>query len=428
MEEEQENQVNNNTNQNQNQNQNKQENLQKLNLQNFLNINNNQIINNKLNGNNYNDFIEKMFNENYNYKIEISNLNHKLDQYKADNEKLKNKLKKCILQTDFLEKKLESYKISNGSNSYLFSNTNNMNCSSSFMKQQNDFERLYYEKCEELENFEQNFNKISEKFSDVLSKIQLYQLNLIEDNKRLKEFLIFLLQCFNHKQYEHIICIVNYARENKTFLDKQIFEMPGSDTFKDIEKNYFEKNSFPENIMYSLKDKNEQINNVNVNVKNNNSNINLNNKNEEFINKDNNINNKKFSGYFSTEENEENNLLHNQQQKNKSNKTNKFDYQNLKFSKTVNEKHKLNNKAQSIDMNNNMNMNINMNKNMNSNLNLNSNNKDLIELNVSNNSFNLRNKSPIVTSSTRLNIENEKAKDFSYSSMVRRKKKIKIKI
>jgi hypothetical protein len=385
-------------------NKNNEENLKKISLQNFSNINN------KLNGNNFNDgFIEKMFNENYNYKIEISNLYNKLDQYKADNEKLKNKLKKCILQSDFLEKKLESYKISNGSNSYLFSNNNNMNCSNSFMKQQNDFERLYYEKCEELENFEQNFNKISEKFSDVLSKIQHYQFNLIEDNKRLKEFLIFILQCFNHKQYEHINCIVNYAKENKTFLDKQIFEMPVADSFKDIEKNYFEKSSLPENDIYSNKDKDKDKDKDKIDQISKN-------KNEEYINNNNNKdNNKKFSGYFSTEENEDQNQHQNSQQKNKSNKTVKFDYQNLKFSKTVNEKLKLNNKAQSIDINNNMNLNMKMNSN------INSNNKDLIELNVSNNSINIRNKSPIVTSSTRINIENEKSKDFSYSSMVRKK-------
>jgi len=245
------------------------------------------------------------------------------------------------------------------------------------MKQTNDFERLYYEKCEELENFEQNFNKISEKFSDVLSKIQQYQLNLIEDSKRLKEFLIFILQCFNHKQYEHITCIVNYAKENQTFLDKQIFETPAADSFKAIEKKYFEKSSLPENILNPINDKIEQISN------NNNKNIKK--------------NDQKISGYFSTEENDDNNKEKN------SNKNTKFDYQNLKFSKTVTEKIGLNNKGQSIN-------NIHINKN------------DLIELDISNNSNNLRNKSPNLSSSVKLNFQNEKSKDFSYTdSMVWKK-------
>jgi len=199
------------------------------------------IIQNNINGNNFNnEFIEKIYNENNNYKYEISNLKNKIVQLKSDNEKLKSKLKKYVQQSEFLEKKLETYKISNGSsNLYLFSN--NMNCSNSSLKQNNDFERLYYEKCEEFENFEQNFDKISEKFSRVLEKIQSYQFNLIEDNKRLKEFLIFILQCFNHKQYEHISSIISYTKEHQTFIDKQIFETPGENSFKLIEKNYFEK-------------------------------------------------------------------------------------------------------------------------------------------------------------------------------------------
>jgi len=218
------------------------------------------IIQSNLNGNNYNnEFIEKLFGENYNFKLEISNLKNKLIQYKLENDKLKSKLKKYVQQSEFLEKKLETYKISNGSsNMYLFSN--NMNFSNSSLKQQGDFERLYYEKCEEFENFEQNFDKISEKFSSVLEKIQSYQYNLIEDNKRLKEFLIFILQCFNHKQYEHISCIISYAKEHQTFIDKQIFETPGGDSFKLIEKNYFEKSG----STTINQDSNKNISNSNV--------------------------------------------------------------------------------------------------------------------------------------------------------------------
>lgn len=203
-------------------------------------------IQNNLNGNNYNnEFIEKLFNENYNYKHEISNLKNKLVQFKLENEKLKSKLKKYIQQSDFLEKKLESYKISNGSNLYLFSNNNNnpMNVSSSSYRPQGDFERLYYEKCEEFENFEQNFDKISEKFSNVLEKIQQYQCNLIEDNKRLKEFLIFILQCCSHKQYEHVSYVISYAKEHQTFIGKFLSDNQSSESFKLMEKNYFEKTS-----------------------------------------------------------------------------------------------------------------------------------------------------------------------------------------
>lgn len=197
-----------------------------------------------LNGNNANpsnEFMEKLFSENYNYKHESQNLKTKISQLKTDNEKLKAKLKKYIQQSEFLEKKLETYKISNGgSTNYLFSNNNNnVNSSTnSLLPKQAEFERLYYEKCEEFENFEQNFNKISDKFSDVLEKIQAYQCDLLEDNKRLKEFLIFILQCCNHKQYEHISCIISYAKENQTFLDKQIFEAPAGEGFKGFEKSY----------------------------------------------------------------------------------------------------------------------------------------------------------------------------------------------
>ncbi len=218
------------------------------------------IIQCNLNGNNYtNEFIEKLFSENYNYKLETSNLKNKLVQFKLENDKLKSKLKKYVQQSDFLEKKLENYRISNGnSNMYLFSN--NMNFSNSSMKQQSDFERLYYEKCEEFENFEHNFDKISEKFSNVLEKIQSYQLNLIEDNKRLKEFLIFILQCFNHKQYENISCIISYSKEHQTFIDKQIFETPGENSFKMIEKNYFDKSS----VSSLIQDSNKNIFNSNM--------------------------------------------------------------------------------------------------------------------------------------------------------------------
>jgi len=195
------------------------------------------------NNNNYsNEFIEKLFSENYNYKHETQNLKNKILQLKSDNEKLKSKLKKYIQQTEFMEKKLETYKVSNGgSTNYLFSNNNNnnANCStSSLLPKQGEFERLYYEKCEEFENFEQNFNTISDKFSNVLEKIQAYQCDLLEDNKRLKEFLIFIMQCCNHKQYEHISCIISYAKENQTFLDKQIFETPVGESFKGFEKSF----------------------------------------------------------------------------------------------------------------------------------------------------------------------------------------------
>lgn len=195
------------------------------------------------NNNNYNnEFIEKLFNENYNFKHETQNLKNKISQLKSDNEKLKSKLKKYIQQTEFLEKKLETYRVSNGgSTNYLFSNNNNnVNSSTnSLLPKQAEFERLYYEKCEEFENFEQNFNKISDKFSDVLEKIQVYQCDLLEDNKRLKEFLIFILQCCNHKQYEHISCIISYAKENQTFLDKQVLEAPVGESFKGlVDKSY----------------------------------------------------------------------------------------------------------------------------------------------------------------------------------------------
>ena len=197
---------------------------------------------NNLNGSPYNnEYLEKIFNENYNYKHEISNMKNKLFHIKLENDTLKEKIKKYVQQSDFLGKKLENCKIPNGSNLSLISN--NVNSSTNSLRPLTDFERLYCEKCEEFENFEENFNKISDKFSKVLEKIQLYQIDLIEDNKRLKEFLIFILQCFYHKRFEHINCIINYTKENQTFIDKQIFLNPGDDSYKLIEKNFFEKNN-----------------------------------------------------------------------------------------------------------------------------------------------------------------------------------------
>ena len=349
------------------------------------------VINNNLNGNNYNnEFIEKMFNENYNFKHEISSLKNKLVQFKIENEKLKSKLKKYIQQSEFLEKKLENYKISNGSNLYLFSN--NVNGSNSSLRQPSDFERLYHEKCEELENFELNFNKISEKFSDVLGKIQHYQFNLIEDNKRLKEFLIFILQCFNHKQYEHITCIVNYAREHQTFIDKQIFETPGADSFKAIEKNYFGKSSNIENIMNPLKN---NFNNINVSNNNNNINLDVNPKKNDNV---------KLSEYLSSDENDkENKSFKKVDQNSKGNSNIDLNYENLKFSKTVTDKIGLNSKGQSVNNNNNSNTNQT---------------NDLINMNISSNS-NAKNKTPNPSnSSSKIIIQSEKTKDFSYSNLV----------
>jgi len=226
---------------------------------------------NNLNTNYNNEFIENLFSENYNFKHETQNLKSKILQLKSDNEKLKSKLKKYISQSEFLEKKLETYRISNGgSTNYLFSNNNNIINSSinSLLPRQAEYERLYYEKCEEFENFEQNFNKISEKFSDVLEKIQAYQCDLLEDNKRLKEFLIFILQCCNHKQYEQISCIISYAKENQTFLDKQIFEVPVGEGFKGLEKSYLApKSPNSKADLNPNNNNNNSLNNNNTNKK-----------------------------------------------------------------------------------------------------------------------------------------------------------------
>ena len=185
-----------------------------------------------------------------------------------ENEIIKGKLKKYLQHSEFLEKKLENIKISNGSNSYLFSN--NINCSTSSLKPHIDFERMYMEKCEEFENFENNFKNISEKFSNVLEKIKQNQFNLIEDNKRLKEFLFFILQCFYHKLFEHISYIINYAKDNPTFIDKQIFQTPVGDSFKLIERNYNGNVSkIDENSQINQYLKSEESQNEINNIKNN---------------------------------------------------------------------------------------------------------------------------------------------------------------
>jgi hypothetical protein len=191
-------------------------------------------------------------------------LKSKTNQTKLENKILKNKLKKYFLQTEFLEKKLENHQKQNGSDLLLISNNkknynnnivnNKCNESNIFNKtsKNEDFEQLYYEKCEEFENFGQNFDKISVKFYNVLEKIQASQCNLIEDNLKLKEFLIFILQCFNTKQFEQISCMISYAKEHQTFIAKQIFDTPvGENSLYSIEKKIFcEKSEKKDNAKF----------------------------------------------------------------------------------------------------------------------------------------------------------------------------------
>jgi hypothetical protein len=193
------------------------------------------------------------------------------------------------------------YSLSNNNN-----NLHNLNVSNISSKPYSDFERLYYEKCGELENFEINFDKISEKFTLVINKIHDYQLNLIEDNKRLKEFLMFILQCFNHKQYEYITFIINYVRDNQTFINKQIFENPEKfpDSYKKIESKFFEKS-------------------------------------HNLINE--NVNEKKFISNFSFSSNEEDKFKPEKD----------INYSNLKFSKSIISKIDSDKKGISINNNNN---------------------------------------------------------------------------
>lgn len=81
----------------------------------------------------------------------------------------------------------------------------------------------YKAKCMEINLIEEKFEEISEKFNIILNGIKDHQKDIIEDNKNLKELLVYTLVSFYEKKYDYIKYIIDFIKNNDTFIDKSIF-------------------------------------------------------------------------------------------------------------------------------------------------------------------------------------------------------------
>jgi hypothetical protein len=138
----------------------------------------------------------------YNYKLENKFLRTQFEKIKEKNEQLKKQIKNSMIP-------------SIGSDFELKSSLTPLTGS--------DYELLYKEKCEDLEKIEIKFETISEKFNFIIEKMKTYQHSLIEDSQRLKETISFILQSFTDKQYDNISSLIQYIKENETFMSKGHF-------------------------------------------------------------------------------------------------------------------------------------------------------------------------------------------------------------
>jgi hypothetical protein len=84
-------------------------------------------------------------------------------------------------------------------------------------------EEKYKGKCEEISKIESKFDEISERFSFILESIKSHQKELFEDNKKLKDILIYALICYNEKKYDFLNYMINLIKANDTFIDKNVF-------------------------------------------------------------------------------------------------------------------------------------------------------------------------------------------------------------
>jgi hypothetical protein len=163
-------------------------------------------------------------------------------KYESENENLKSQLEGVKREKDSLKSKLKKYYNMNKELEQKITILGSKNCNSdtlSTLSQTNDYEVLFKEKCLEIDKIESKFEEISEKFFIILEKLKLSQTDFIEDIKRLKELIIFILQSFNENQHDALNFIINYIKENDTFIGKVDF----SDTSLKMEKYLFNSNN-----------------------------------------------------------------------------------------------------------------------------------------------------------------------------------------
>jgi hypothetical protein len=138
--------------------------------------------------------------------INFSTLSQENTKYKQENEYLLQQIKTLNLEKDFLkEQALKLIKKNSETEEHI-----------DLLKSQNS----------QFDIFESKFEEISESFFFILEKIKHSHTGLIEDNKKLKELIIFILQCFNIKEFEALEYIINYVKQNETFCGKVDFPQP----------------------------------------------------------------------------------------------------------------------------------------------------------------------------------------------------------
>lgn len=162
-----------------------------------------------------NEIIRSLNKEIKAYKLESEKVNKVLEDVKKENVICKEKLKKYVKQNENLQNVISKYEAS-----FMEKNVE-------VLKEGEKMAGVY-----DLEKIELQFEHISEKFLTVLDNIKVHQNTLIEDNNRLKELIVFILQCFHENQHSELKYIIKYTTENDTFIDKEKFK-PGNTLEKD---------------------------------------------------------------------------------------------------------------------------------------------------------------------------------------------------
>jgi len=107
---------------------------------------------------------------------------------------------------------------------------------------QSNLKEKYKEKCREINLIEEKFEGISEKFNIILDGIKDHHKDIIDDNKNLKEILIYTLVCYNEKKFDFINFMIEFIKKNETFIDRSIFSN------SHLRKSSFEQKKMVENL------------------------------------------------------------------------------------------------------------------------------------------------------------------------------------
>jgi hypothetical protein len=107
---------------------------------------------------------------------------------------------------------------------------------------QSNLKEKYKEKCRQINLIEEKFEGISEKFNIILDGIKDHHKDIIDDNKNLKEILIYTLVCYNEKKFDFINFMIEFMKNNDTFIDRSIFSNGH------LRKSSFEQKKLVENL------------------------------------------------------------------------------------------------------------------------------------------------------------------------------------